>query len=171
MTSIGMTNRDIKHIPASCLLFKALNCCWGQIFQSVAVPVENCLWPIPGLQDGPALECSSQVIPVKETHMSHVQGTWSLSRAELLWSTVLSAAACGHLGLVADCGKAAVVDEGEHALAVVARDELHRNTDAVDVRVTRATSHLKYGFKNIKTWKQRRMSHHTEQKTLVQWES
>lgn len=61
-------------------------------------------------------------------------------------SDALPAAPCGHLGLVADGGEAAVVDEGEHALAVVARDELHGNADAVDVCVARATSHLKMWF-------------------------
>lgn len=130
-----MTNRDINHIQAS---FKALNCC------RVVVPVENCLWPIPGLQDGPAREYSSQVNPVKETYEPC---------AGYLKSQQSRALVC-HLGLVADGGMAAVVDEGEHALAVVARDELHRNTDAVDVCVTWATSHLKYGFKNKMTQKQ-----------------
>lgn len=62
----------------------------------------------------------------------------------------LPAALCGHLGLVADSGQAAMVDESEHALAVVARDELHGNADAVDVCVARATSHLKMWFKKKK---------------------
>lgn len=54
----------------------------------------------------------------------------------------LPAASRAHLRLVADSSQAAVVDEGEHALAVVARDKLHRDTDAVYVCVTRATRHL-----------------------------
>lgn len=36
-----------------------------------------------------------------------------------------------YLGLVADRGQAAMIYEGEHALAVVAGDELYRNADAV----------------------------------------
>lgn len=36
-----------------------------------------------------------------------------------------------------------MVYEGEHALAVMARDELHWYTDTVDVCVAWATSHLK----------------------------
>ena len=48
-----------------------------------------------------------------------------------------------HLGLVAHSGHAAVVHKGEGALAVVAGDELHGDTDAVDVQVARATRHLR----------------------------
>lgn len=47
-----------------------------------------------------------------------------------------------HLGLVADWGHTAMIYEGEHALAVVAGDELYRNADAVQVCVTRATGDL-----------------------------
>lgn len=48
-----------------------------------------------------------------------------------------------YLGLVSDGAHAAVVYESEHALTVVARDELCWHADVIDVRVTGATSHLK----------------------------
>jgi hypothetical protein len=47
-----------------------------------------------------------------------------------------------YLRLVAHCGHAAVVYECKEALAVVTRDELHRNADAVYVCVARARGHL-----------------------------
>lgn len=55
----------------------------------------------------------------------------------------ISTSSKSYLGLVADSSQAAVVYEGERALAVMARDELHWNTDTVDVCVTWAASHLK----------------------------
>lgn len=66
---------------------------------------------------------------------------------ELLhWAVLSCDASHGHgryLGLVADRAHAAVVYEREHALTVVARNELCWHTYVVDVRVTGATSHLK----------------------------
>lgn len=47
-----------------------------------------------------------------------------------------------YLGLVSDSAHRAVVYEREHALTVVARDELCWDADVIDVRVTGATSHL-----------------------------
>lgn len=94
----------------------------------------------------PSKSCDRQQVK----QLSLAQETLTPYRADIPTSC------CAYLWLVADSGHAAVVYKGEHALAVMAWDELHWNTDAVDVCVAWATSHLKKkGFFciNIMHWK------------------
>lgn len=111
----------------------------GRLSLEEVLPAENCPSVNPGLQDGQAPECSSQVAPVVRVR----EQIPVISGHGLPCRVSRGPDRCRYLWLVSDGAHAAVVYESEHALTVVARDELCWDADVVDVRVAGATSHLK----------------------------